>query len=76
MELGAACTAADTRALAKLLEAARTRAPDAWQRLCGQDHSALAPWLKRQELAQAEPGAAAGGGVPASLHAIVRTLLA
>jgi len=67
----AACAAPDTMALAKVLDTAKARAPDAWQRLCGQDHAALAPFLQRIE--------SAAQGVPSniatSLDAIVRTLL-
>lgn len=66
-----ACPAPDMKALAKMLDDGKTRAPDAWQRLCGQDHAALAPFLERPESAvQAMPPNMAG-----SLEAIVRTLL-
>lgn len=65
----AASAATDTKSLLNILDRGKTRAPDAWHRLCGQDHAALAPWLESQQ--SPVPSAADNR----ALEAIIRTLL-
>jgi hypothetical protein len=62
MVKAAASPVPDTKTLVKMLDRGMTRAPDAWQRLCGQDHVALASWLQAIESGAEVPSAAKRAG--------------